>query len=327
MPHTHIVDKKTRATVPVFIQSVSAITVQDSFPQGLHLDKLVTPRDAYCRCLDPDFKKMLSPLVARRMSNVIKRAVVTSRQALDASEINIPEAIIVGTGLGCIEETEKFLDAMICNDEQGLQPVHFFQSTHNTIASQIAISLQCHGFNNTHVQKSLSFESALFEAYILFQRSRISSALVAGHDEMTPAYFELLRKINHFADAFAGEGSAAAVLSNARTSQTMAELKDMSMCYMPENLAKNVCDFLEKNNTSFDEIDFLFSTGNPPHFLAEQWDAECVVNTETFSGRYFSSGGFALCLAAECIRAQRAKQILLYNQSEETNHALVLLTA
>ena len=63
-------------------------------------------------------------MVARRLGKLLKRAIVTAKQALGET---IPEAIITGTGLGCIENTEKFLVSMLENDEEYLQPTYFMQ--------------------------------------------------------------------------------------------------------------------------------------------------------------------------------------------------------
>ena len=53
----------------------------------------------------------------------------------------MPDAIITGTGLGCLEDTEKFLTAMVTNKEEFLTPTSFIQSTHNTVSAQIALLL------------------------------------------------------------------------------------------------------------------------------------------------------------------------------------------
>ncbi|MCX6226114.1 MAG: beta-ketoacyl synthase chain length factor, partial [Bacteroidia bacterium] len=129
------------------------------------------------------------------MSKVIKRAIATAKASIADSGIEMPDAIISGTGLGCIDDTEKFLTAMIDNDEKFLQPTFFIQSTHNTISSQIAINLKCHGHNNTFVHGGISFESALTEAMLLFADNKVNTALIGGYDEMTPSYFKLLDRI------------------------------------------------------------------------------------------------------------------------------------
>ena len=73
------------------------------------------------------------------MGKILKRAVATSKEALNASGLNTVDAIITGTGYGCIENTEFFLDALSREGEQLLKPTYFMQSTHNTVSSLVAI--------------------------------------------------------------------------------------------------------------------------------------------------------------------------------------------
>ena len=72
------------------------------------------------------------------MSNIIKMGISTSLKALDIAEIQMPGAIIIGTGIGCIYDTAKFLNQLIENEEDLLNPTSFIQSTHNSVAGQLA---------------------------------------------------------------------------------------------------------------------------------------------------------------------------------------------
>jgi 3-oxoacyl-[acyl-carrier-protein] synthase II len=185
----------------VYIQGIGNISIQNTFQQA-GFPVPVWYNEPYVRCIDPDFKNFISPIEARRMSRVIKRAIATAKASIAESGIDMPDAIISGTGLGSIDDTEKFLSAMIENNEKFLQPTFFIQSTHNTISSQIAINLKCHGHNNTFVHGGISFESALTEAMLLFADKRIKTALVGGYDEMTPAYFKLLGRVGFWKKDF-----------------------------------------------------------------------------------------------------------------------------
>ena len=57
---------------------------------------------------DPDYAGMFSVMEARRLSRLMKRALAVSRQTLDQAGVAMPDAVITGTGLGCIENTEFF---------------------------------------------------------------------------------------------------------------------------------------------------------------------------------------------------------------------------
>lgn len=144
---------------------------------------------------EADVKKYVTPGEARRMCRILKRAVYTSFDALRQSGIECPDAIITGTAMGCMENSEKFLTDICRNGEQLLKPTLFMQSTHNTIASMTGILLKCHGYNMTYSQGGVSFTSALLDAWLQIRAGEINNALVGCHDELTDA----IRKIRHAA--------------------------------------------------------------------------------------------------------------------------------
>ena len=143
---------------------------------------------------EPDWRGLFSVMEARRMGRLLKRAVWTSSQALKQAGIPVPDAIVIGTDFGCIENSESFLKALKGIDDAPLRPTHFMQSTHNTIASLIAIRLGCHGYNATYSHRGRSFESAFQDAWTQIALGDIDTALVGWFDEMTPALAESLRQ-------------------------------------------------------------------------------------------------------------------------------------
>lgn len=134
---------------------------------------------------DPDYSGMFSMMESRRLTKLMKRALSLSSDALNAAGVANPDAIITGSGLGCIANTQQFLSALRSNGELPLKPTHFMQSTHNTISSLIGIRLKCHGYNATYSHSNTSFESALLDAVMQFELGNISNALVGEFDETT----------------------------------------------------------------------------------------------------------------------------------------------
>ena len=141
---------------------------------------------------EPDYRSLFSVMEARRMGRLLKRAVWTSSQALREAGIDTPDAVVLGTDFGCIENSESFLKALKGIDDAPLRPTHFMQSTHNTISSLIAIRLGAHGYNATYSHRGRSFESALQDARTQIALGDIDTALVGWFDEMTPALSESL---------------------------------------------------------------------------------------------------------------------------------------
>lgn len=200
----------------VFIKAATQISLQQPLSESWLSSPVYHDGESYVRSADPDFRKWLSPLEARRMGKLLKRALVTALESMRLSGIGQPDAIITGTGLGCIESTELLLNQLCSVGEEAFKPTPFMLSTHNTISSLIAIQTKCQGYNSTYSQKSVSFESALLDAFLQMQLGDISTALVTGNDELTPTYFGMLRRMGFVGQpgqAVASEASMAMMLS------------------------------------------------------------------------------------------------------------------
>lgn len=215
----------------VFIQSLAQVSCQ----KPLSDEWFASPsryEESYARAQEPDTKGLIVPSEARRMSRILKRTVSTSITALNDSGIRHPDAIITGTGMGCMENSEKFLIDLSRFGENCLKPTLFMQSTHNTISSLIAIILKCHGYNNTYSHKGISFESALLDAWMQLRSGQIASALVGAHDEVTP-FMNLVLRRTHPEYDFISEASVSAILSATLTPRTICEIEDVKLFYRP----------------------------------------------------------------------------------------------
>ena len=137
---------------------------------------------------DPPFGTLLSPLEARRMGRLLKRALWCATKALEEASCPMPDAIITATDYGCLVNSEAFLGALKAGDIP--RPTHFMQSTHNTIGSLLAIRLGCHGYNATYSHQGASWRSALADAWMQIGLGDVDSALVGWFDETTPALVE-----------------------------------------------------------------------------------------------------------------------------------------
>ena len=138
-----------------------------------------------------DSKDIIPPMEARRMGKLLKAATMTALKTLKDAGIARPDAIITATALGMADNSERFLNAMVENDETLLPPTLFMQSTHNTIGSSLAIRLGCHGYNITYTQGKDSLEWAKRDAVRLIKTGKADSVLVGLHDESTPLLNDL----------------------------------------------------------------------------------------------------------------------------------------
>ena len=119
------------------------------------------------------------------MSKIVRMSVVAAKTAMDEAGIMQPDAILTGTGMGCQADTEKFLNAILDNNETLLNPTAFIQSTHNTMGAQIALMLSNNNYNLTYVNRGFSFESALLDSLMIINEGKTKNLLLGGIDEIT----------------------------------------------------------------------------------------------------------------------------------------------
>lgn len=144
---------------------------------------------------EPDYTGIIPPMQLRRTSKVVRMGMGTAHACLQAAGLAKPDAVIVGTALGCLGDTEVFLRKMVEQDEQMLTPTAFIQSTHNTVAGQIALATGCRGYNNTIVQHGHSFEGAVLAATLHLSEHPDENVLCGGADEMTETLLGLMQRI------------------------------------------------------------------------------------------------------------------------------------
>ena len=312
--------------------------------------------------IDPKFADYLTPIMSRRMCNLLKRAIVTSRLTLQKANVEMPDAIITGTGLGCVENTEKFLSLIRENEEKFLQPTYFMQSTHNIISAAIAIDLKCHGYNNTYVHRGVSFENALLDAIIQFRQHKIGTVLVGGYDELTPDYYIFFDRIGiwNFSKrdpslpktmCFAGETAVSMLLRSERDEQTLCELNEVEIMYRPTmgQLRKALDSLLSQSGCSLSETDAVVvgTNSNPANDIVYEevvpqlFGNVPVMQYKHLFGQSFISPALGTYAAAICLQKQLipahlltgrdenispVKRILLYNHYQNKSHSLILLS-
>jgi 3-oxoacyl-[acyl-carrier-protein] synthase II len=297
---------------------------------------------------EPDYKNYIAPAQLRRMSRMIKMGLASARMCLADSGIEKPDAIITGTGLGCLEDTEKFLVSIVDNNEQMLSPTPFIQSTHNTVGGQIALVLQCHGYNFTYVHRGLSFESSLADAVLLLQEATAHEILVGGLDELTDTSFGLLQQLglyhregkNTLATSYtmAGEGAAFFALSSEKNDRTKAALAGIATWTGATNttlLAEKTAELLNTSGKTPTAVSLVFtgSTGdsaNEDLYTALQQEIlpkASFLPYKKYCGEYPTATAFALWLAVLHVQASDdpASTVLIYNSFDGIDHSLLLV--
>lgn len=152
---------------------------------------------------DSEVSRYISAAEGRRMTPQTRRIVVAARQVMEESGITMPDAIVCATQWGCMLQSMRFLQDMLDTDEQQLKPTPFIQSTHNTIASMIAIMTGNHGYNSTYAQGKQSYECALADITAQMSLGLIRSALVLEFDEEVEVWDRVLTLIGDKTHAMA----------------------------------------------------------------------------------------------------------------------------
>ena len=311
----------------MYINACSTISHQHSFQNKNWVNEL-TLLDENSELIAPNYKDFIVPAALRRMSKMIRMSLACTKDCVNQSGIENPDAIIVGTGLGCLADTEKFLNNSLTI--KGLiPPTSFIQSTHNTIAGQISLELKNHNYNITHTQNSLSFEHALIDA-ILCLNENDNNILVGAADETIPLLNVLAEQfgLNNIKQHLTS-GASFFMLSNDKTDNSKAKLVDSSTTGLNKAKPKDVIQqFLKNNNVLLDDIDTVLFTSYgtvSDKDINSLFEPAKVIPVEQYTGYHFSNSAFAMHLGAEMLSKKSAKRVLIYNTLNNSNIGLTLL--
>jgi 3-oxoacyl-(acyl-carrier-protein) synthase len=347
----------------VYINSAACISVQDTLNEIFF--ETLKPENSVqvLKAIEPNYKEFIPPAMSRRMSKTVKMSSVASTKALQEAGIEKPDAIIVGTGMGCSQDSEKFLKNVLENNEEFLTPTFFIQSTHNTVSGQIALGLQCHGYNFTYVNCSSSLEFSMLDGKLQILDEEAENVLVGSTDEQTDRTLELFKLsgaikkeenlpvdyLNSTTKGVVwGEGSSFFVLGKEKSTTSYAQLTDVQIInnLEPEEIKKFIEDFLVKNKLKNEDIDavILGFSGDSKSDVYYKNASELFQNSSLLyykhlSGEFNTASGFSTFMACHILKNQEIpeamiindvkkeniKNILLYNHFGGKDHSLVLL--
>jgi len=333
-----------------YINGIGCVSAQKTFDTVFLEEAVVNTTENVLEVVPPVYKDFISPVAARRMAKGVKNGIVASALAMKDANVENVEAIITGTGLGCIEDSEKFLKNILDNNEEFLTPTSFIQSTHNTVGAQIALTLQCKGYNFTYVNGAVSFESAILDAKMQIEENEANSILVGGVDETgdyTMSLFKLAGRIKEennepfdilnstSTGAIYGEGASFFVLENEKKETTYAQILDVEIINtLEENeIEAAIITFLKANNLQISDVDavVLGFNGNVKSDryyknLAENAFAKTTqLYYKHLSGEYDTASAFGLWMASKIIKTQEIPEIIRVNSIEKTAYQTILL--
>lgn len=260
---------------------------------------------------EPDYSRWILPVQLRRTSKVVRMGIGAAKLCMEESGLEKPDALSVGTAMGCLQDTEVFLAKLVNQDERMLTPTAFIQSTHNTVGGQIALLMACHGHNMTYVHGGHSFEHAIINTKLYLQDHPGETVLAGGIDELTPTSHLLMQQAGVYAgesndtSAIAGEGAAFFTLNESAAGAVLkiARLKLFT--------AKDPAAALEEVRQFADNaaIDLLYTGDNGDAHMAAFYEglrnalpAARTVDFKEQSGEYATASAFALAHLGSSMR-------------------------
>ena len=325
-----------------YINGLACISHYNTIDENYFFEDVTLPSaNNKLTATEPAYKDYIPAALIRRMSHIVKMGVSAGSISMKKAGMENVDAIIAGTGIGCYDDTDKFMRAMIENDEQLLTPTSFIQSTHNTVAGQLALMYKCNGYNFTYVHQNHSFEYALLDALMLLKDKDAKNILVGGIDEVNDSILELFNRAGYVEQGEKGkgykigEGAAFFALGPDITPNSYARI-DGVKCLQQVNdsntLMQDVNQFLKGLGIDLNQVSLLLS-GNCGD---EQMDKKITAfNNETglpvghfkrLCGEYFTSGSFAMWLSAQILKRKVVPGILLANDIpvKEYKHILIV---
>ncbi|MBK5285682.1 MAG: beta-ketoacyl synthase chain length factor, partial [Bacteroidia bacterium] len=227
-----------------YITSSSSVSHQPTFRNKSFSKSISTLADG-SSLIRPDYKESINSDMLRRMSEIIRMSISCALDCLMQSEIKQPEGIIVGSGLGCLYDTEKFLSNII-NIKKGLiPPTSFIQSTHNAIAGQISLVLGNHNYNMTHTQNTISFEHALLDACLNLDEGK-ENILVGGADEYIKPLNAIANQLG-YDNVLLTSGASFFVIAKKKKEKSRILIRSTKTFGLINSLTDCVDEFLEEN--------------------------------------------------------------------------------
>ncbi|MDQ1097925.1 MULTISPECIES: beta-ketoacyl synthase N-terminal-like domain-containing protein [Chryseobacterium] len=347
----------------VYINSAACISAQETLKEGFMNHLQLQNAEQILQAIEPNYKEFIPPAMIRRMSKTVKMSTVAAHYALKEAGIDQPDAIIVGTGMGCCQDSEKFLKNVIDNHEEFLTPTYFIQSTHNTVAGQITLGIQCHAYNFTYVNTSSALEFSFLDAKLQINDGEAENILTGSTDEKTDRVMELHRlngslkkeenlpadHLHSDTDGVTwGEGASFFVLGKSKSESTYAELKDIKIIntLKAEETSEFITQFLAQNHIGPHDIDavILGFSGDAASdiFYTEAvkiFPDSALLYYKHLSGEFNTSSGFSVFMACHILKEQLIpeimrintvpkngiKNVLLYNHLKGHDHSLMLL--
>lgn len=346
----------------MYIIDMSCISAQDTYNNTIFEEGVKVHVERQYWAVEPKYKKMVPLNLLRRMSKSVRMGVGTGIPLIDQFKESI-DGIIIGSANGSIKKSISFLNQIVEYDEGTLTPTDFIQSTSNSIAGTLALMGKITGYNNTHVNNGIAFESAVLDALLLFEEKNAQRLLLGGVEEISQANYnvDVLRGMFKEEDidstqlltsgtpgTVSGEGAALFVVDAAPSDAAIARIIDVDQICHPskEDVIEKAKLFLERNKLTTKDIDAIFLGFNGDsrtdyyyeYLQQELFPRQGVYVYKNLVADYYTVSSFAVWLTANLFKGKTlpkemvwkapdkpVNSILIYNHYEGTQHGFILM--
>jgi hypothetical protein len=272
---------------------------------------------------------LLSPNQRRRLGRLIQMALIAARRCHNP-EPGKRIAVAIGTGLGCLEDAEAFIENLIAKEEREPMPARFPNSVHNALASQVAIDQKATGLNSAPTMGEISFECGLWQVLNQLAIGEADLVLAGAADELND-YTLTMGKV------LPGEG--AMVASLARTDSKGEKLGTIATVrlgryrrpYNPEAELDWIASAVDLQT-----IDVLLTGAHGAIALEPAYQQFLTAAIKSCGsgayqemykdrcGEYHSASGFGFARAVDLVQAG-AKGVLMYTLSARGSKAMCVI--
>jgi len=161
-------------------------------------------------------------LKTRRLDRLSVWCLVATALAIEDARLDLNRedrsriAVVFGTGFGCIELTEAFLQSAATNGYAQADPIIFPETLTNAPAAHVARIFGLRGPNITLTHKGLSGEGALMQAASLLRTGQAELAIVLAGDALTRTMYDWFEAAKVLSRAAFGPTSLSVPFSSQR---------------------------------------------------------------------------------------------------------------
>lgn len=287
-------------------------------------------------CLEPEYRNYINPVQIRRMSRALKMGFTAAIDCLQRAGDPKPGGIIVGTGKGCMSDTEQFLHSIRDLHETALNPTHFIHSTYNQINGLVALNRKINSYNVTYVHRGFSFEHALLDAMLLINEGEADTVLAGSFEEMTTEHFAVKQQWGYWKEekvgsldlirsqtpgTIAGEGSSFFLLGKEPKGNHSVRLREVVTLYRPgpEDLQRAVDGLLQRQQLKVSDISHLMlgddgdiRRAGPYRAVQQQFPQSTALCFKHLCGEYDTAANFGCWLAVQLLQGDALPEFIMH---------------